>query len=112
MLQRDRSVRKGSDIRHLLDCRLNLWNDGNFDVLLQEAEHCDCLLRNSHHSSSNSKEHIRKVYTKLMMEGNVRAAIRWITERSGGARMRIFCHLATTSLFLKIVRLPAPIFNW
>ena len=28
------------------------------------------------------------------------------------SRLRIFYHLTTTSLFLKIVRLLAPIFNW
>ena len=75
-------MRKSSDIRRFLDHRLNLWNNDNFDVLLQMAEHCDRLLRNSHHSSSDSKEHITKVFTKLMMEGNVRAAVCWIIERS------------------------------
>jgi len=37
MLQRDHLVRKGCDIRRLLDRRMKLWRDEQFDVLLQEA---------------------------------------------------------------------------
>ena len=52
VLQRDRSVCKGSDIRRLLNRRLSMWRDGSFDVLLQEAECCDKVLRNSYSSNT------------------------------------------------------------
>ena len=85
MLQRDRFVRKGCDICRLLERRMKLWHDEQYDVLLQEAVCCDQSLRYSHQSPSSKdfKEHLVKVFTRLMLEGNVRAAVRWLTERSG-----------------------------
>ena len=89
VLQRDRSVCKGSDIRRLLNRRLSLWRDGSFDVLLQEAECCDKALRNSYSSNTTrTTDHLVKVFTKLMLQGNIRAAVRWITERAGGGVLR------------------------
>ena len=85
MLQRDRLVRKGCDIRRLLERCMKLWRDEQFDVLLQEAVRCDQSLRNSRRNLTHkdSSEHLIKVFTRLMLEGNVRAAVRWLTERSG-----------------------------
>ena len=75
VLQCDHSVCKGSGIYRLLNHRLTLWKDGTFDVLLQEAEHCD---------TRHTNDHLVKVFTKLMLQGNILAAVRWITERAGG----------------------------
>ena len=89
MLQRDRLVRKGCDIRRLLERRLSMWCDQQFDVLLQEAIRCDQSLRNTHRSSAKNKtDHVIRVFTKLMLEGNVRAAVRWVTERAGGGLLQ------------------------
>ncbi len=45
MLQRDRSVKKVADIRRVLERRMKLWVENEFDLLLQEAERCDKLIR-------------------------------------------------------------------
>ena len=57
---------------------MNLWCDEQYDVLIQEAICGDHSLRNSHQRplSGNSQEHLIKVFTRLMLEGNVRAAVR------------------------------------
>ena len=47
ILQRDRMVRTGGDIRRLIERRLSLWKDGNYDALMQEAGRCDRALRSS-----------------------------------------------------------------
>ena len=74
MLQRDRLVHKACDVRRLLDRRMSLWNDGQFDVLLQEAIRCDKVFHSGCHPSfKNHTDHITRVFTKLMLEGNVRA---------------------------------------
>ena len=81
---------KSCDIYCLLETGMKLWRDEPYDVLLQEAVHCDQSLRNSHRRplSRDSKEHLIKVFTRLMLEGNVRAAIRWLTGHSGGGVLK------------------------
>ena len=51
-----------------------------------EAIRCGQVFHNSHRPSlKKHTDHITKVlFTKLMLEGNVRAAVRWVTERAGG----------------------------
>jgi len=70
---------------------MNLWCDEQYDVLLQENVRCDQSLHNSYQrpSSKDSHEHLIKVFTRLMLEGNVRAAVRWLTERSGGGVLKL-----------------------
>ena len=90
MLQQDRLVRRGCDIHRLLERRMNLWRDEQYDVLIQEAIRCDRSFCNSHRRplSGNSQEHLIKVFTRLMLEGNVRAVVRWLMERSGGGVLK------------------------
>ena len=67
-------MRKGCDICRLLEMCMKLWRDELYDVLLQEAVRCDQSLRNSHRrpSSRDSKEHLIKVFTRLMLKDSVR----------------------------------------
>ena len=81
MLQRDRNVKKVCDIRQLLERRLMLWNEDKFDVLFQEACRCDKALK-SRHRNLNDGSHIASVFSQLMLQGKIRGAVRWITERS------------------------------
>ena len=61
-----------------------MWKDDLFDVLIQEAERCDRSLRNSYRCTSrHTNDHLVKVFTKLMLQGNVRAAVCWLTECAG-----------------------------
>ena len=83
MLQRDRMVRKGADIRRLLDRRIKLWRQESYDLLLQEAARCNQALLRRRHSPIDEEATVR-VFTKLMLRGKVKAAVRWATERSQG----------------------------
>ena len=47
VLQRDRMIRKGNDIRRVLENRMAMWCRGEYDQLIQEAVRCDKLLKNS-----------------------------------------------------------------
>ena len=83
ILQRDRMVRKGADIHRLLERRIELWRQNNFDLLVQEAERCDKALCRTRHSAVDEDSIIR-VFTRLMLRGKVKSAVRWATERTRG----------------------------
>ena len=51
ILQHDRMVHKGVDIRRFLDQRVDQWHDGHFDLLVQEADRCDSGLKHSHRAN-------------------------------------------------------------
>ena len=39
----------------------------------------------SRKSSKNNQDHVMKVFTRLMLRGDLRAATRWMTERSSSS---------------------------
>ncbi len=81
VLQRHRSIRKGSDIRRILERRLGMWSAEDYDTLIQEAVRCDKSLVNRN-KFSDSRSHITSIFTKLMLLGKVKAAVRWISEQA------------------------------
>jgi len=83
ILQHDRMVRKGADVCRLLGKCLCLWQQENFDLLIQEANRCDQVLRQTRHSVVDD-ESVIHVFTKLMLLGKVKAAVRWATDRMRG----------------------------
>ena len=54
-----------------------------FDQRLRETLRCDGLLRNAS-KKQFSEDYVIKVFTRLMLFGNVQAAIRWLSEKSDG----------------------------
>ena len=83
MLQKDRMVKKSADVRRVLERRMSMWKKEEFDQLLQEAVRCDRSLRNTHRRDLNNK-HLIRVFMRLMLQGKVRAAVRWLSERARG----------------------------
>ena len=83
LLQRDSMIRNGYDIRRLLKRRMNAWREGQFDELQHEAIR---LMRQQHwiQPRKQDEENTIKVFTRLMLKGQVRAAVRWMTERASG----------------------------
>ena len=88
ILQRDRTIRKGVDIRRVIERRLDMWDKENYDVLVQEAVRCDKLLK-SHHRARRSESHFTSVFTRLMLLGKVKAAVGWLTDKGNGC---VFSH--------------------
>ena len=87
MLQRDTMIRKGVDIRRLLKRRIETWRKQCYDQLLHEFVRCAKQWSKSHSSrSENNKDNVFKIFSRLMLRGEVKSAVRWLTERafSGG----------------------------
>ena len=62
-------IRKGNDIRRVLERRMAMWCRGEYDQLIQEAVRCDKLLKNSNKRDFDD-QHIVKIFTRLMLKGN------------------------------------------
>ena len=88
VLQRDPMVRKGTDIRRLLCRRLKGWKEEKFESLVCDAEHC--ARQFTRPRKKDDKYHTVAVFTRLMLRGQVRSAVRFITDRvSGGGVLSI-----------------------
>ena len=76
-------VKKAGDIRHLLKRRMDLWRKGHFDELVHEFQRnaSRCLKKRQSNSSAADDSHGLRVFTRLMLRGQVRSAVRWLTEK-------------------------------
>ena len=83
ILQCDKSVKKGADIRRLLERQITLWQQGDFDLLLQEAERCDRTFQQTRNRTP-SQDTVVRVFSQLVLQGKLKAAVRWATERARG----------------------------
>ena len=75
-----------------------MWNNNEFDLLLHEACRCDKSLKRSNHNQNES--HFISVFTKLMLNGKVKAAVRWLSENSERRVLRPtdICKFSATSV--------------
>ena len=83
VLQCDSMVKKGTDIRRLLKRRMDTWKQNRFDELVYELERC-ARIKSKVRSSNSDEDHIIKVFSRLMLQGQVRSAVRWLTDRAPG----------------------------
>ena len=82
MLQRDRKIKKGAEIRRILRYRIDMWKAQQYDELIHEAECSDRQFRSRYVKIDD--DHAIKVFTRLMLRGKVREACRFITDRNSG----------------------------
>ena len=88
-------VKKTRDIKDTLEWRLSLWCDEKYDTLVQEAVRCDRPFQHIRQGKPKSDDHITKAFSRLMLQGKVRAAMRWL---SGESRGRVLCLTDTVQL--------------
>ena len=87
ILQRENFIKKLRDVVRSLHRRLDLWLDGQFDILVQEARRCDRPF-NSNRGKQVNKRHTERVFTRLMLHGRVCSAMRWLTDRIKGSVLK------------------------
>ena len=73
-------MKEGANIRSLLSRCITSWKQERFDDLIFEFEHCVKKL-NRRHFGRTTAVHMIKVFSRLMWRGQVRSAVRWLTER-------------------------------
>ena len=74
LLQKPSKKSKTKDHVAYLNKRLSWWKDGELNLLIREGEVIQKRLKNS----KNTKEHQEKIFVRLMLQGKVSAALRWI----------------------------------
>uniref|UniRef100_A0A8D8WJ63 Reverse transcriptase domain-containing protein n=1 Tax=Cacopsylla melanoneura TaxID=428564 RepID=A0A8D8WJ63_9HEMI len=103
LLQREKSVTKGSDIRRLLKKRLDLWREEKFDELLHEAQRCDRQLGKNRNDSVDEEHRIR-IFTRLVLQGKLRDANRWITNRDQCGVLNLDKKLSSGKTVLEVLQ--------
>ena len=90
VLQREALVSKTGDIRRLISRRLEMWENGLFDALLHDAEHCEKSFGNGLDKKRREQafDHTERVFHRLMIAGKIRSAVRWVTERERGGLLK------------------------
>jgi len=86
ILQRHPHVTTFKDRRRVVDRRIAMWRQGKVEELVLEAERCDKLgpplkpLK----GDEDENEHTIRVFSRLVDQGRLRQAQRFLTERGGG----------------------------
>ena len=89
LLQKSHSQSRTKEHVKHLERRLGLWKDGNLDSLLDEGKTIQSHLSREGNSRNAPTEQIFRKFSKLMMEGKVRAALRLIADDNTGRPLHI-----------------------
>ena len=76
ILQKPSQNSKSAEHRVHLKRRLEMWRQGKLGDLVKECEQIQSRLRSKRKDDENKS---RKVFVRLMLQGNVRSAMKWIT---------------------------------
>ena len=87
ILIQDHNVKKAKDVKLLIEKRLDEWRGEKIKVLLTGAERCS-KRRNKHRSPISEANERARIFSRLMLKGNTRAAVRFITDRTAGGVMK------------------------
>ena len=74
-------VKNGKDIHPILTRRMDMWEARKLPELLHEAKRCDKEMVAA--LSPLPFEQLERTFNRLMLEGRIRTAVRFIIERGG-----------------------------
>ena len=84
ILQRTRAVNRAKDIKHRLSWRLDAWDAGQFDMLVQATVQ-DMRTYLAAQQGGTTAEQRAKVFQRKMLRGNVRGAVKYLTATQMGS---------------------------
>jgi hypothetical protein len=83
ILQRCKGVRKAGDIRRRIRTRMEHWKEGKYKMLVQDTVKTSLSLL-SHVRRQMDDQEIARTYNRMVLQGKLRQAVRWITQRHKG----------------------------
>ena len=96
LLQKPHSSSKAREHVVCLQRRLDSWQIGDINNLVIEGRTIQHRLKQNHrHARSSKEEQTTRLFTKLMLQGKVRAALRILTNESKGGPLPIDTRLST-----------------
>ena len=80
---------KAKDHIRVLERRLAVWRRGDINSLVCEGRALQAarLVHRKQHCS-DEEEHFASVFARLMMQGKLNAALRWISDHRNGAKSK------------------------
>ena len=89
LLQKPHSKSKSCDHVQALDRRLRAWREGDIDGLLREGRTIQAQFRPSVRDAQDQTEHNIRTFSKLVFEGKIHSAIRFLSDNHGGGVLDI-----------------------
>lgn len=83
LLQKPQPASKSRDHVQALERRLKAWREGDIDGLMREGRTIQNHLNPSHHGSRDDSNRLQqdvRIFTKLIFEGKIHSALRYISE--------------------------------
>ena len=126
LLQKPHSRSKTKEHVKHLERRLQLWKDGNLNSLLDEGSAIQSQFDRECRGKIKPTDQISRTFSKFMMEGKVRSALRLISEGNNGQPLRLdnlvengntnnppeTDHIAWPSPWLATLSLTIPLHLW
>jgi hypothetical protein len=83
VLQRSKEVSGAANIRRRITTRLDAWEASKHDMLVQDAERT-ALAQLARVRGTETPEQRAKTFARLVLQGKLRTAVRWVTDREKG----------------------------
>ena len=87
-LQKPSQKSKAKEHQECLEKRLKLWRNGKIDCLLREGR---MIQRRIQQSCRNDPPNKVKIFAKLVVEGQINSALRYLSENDGGGVWPMMC---------------------
>jgi hypothetical protein len=92
LLQRSKGVTQAADIKRLLQRRVAMWRNGEFETLVQEAERCNKELQavaKAKRGKPRDKDQTASIFAKMVFQGKLKDAVRFITDQVTGGVLEL-----------------------
>eukprot|EP00978_Attheya_sp_CCMP212_P041002 scaffold229845_cov30-Attheya_sp.AAC.2 len=84
ILQRCKGVCKAGDTRRRIRTRMEHWKEGKYKMLVQEDTVKTSLSLLLHVRRQMDDQEIARTYNRMVLQGKLQQAVRWITQRHKG----------------------------
>ena len=109
LLQRPHSNSKSRDHINSLHRRLKLWHEGDIQSLLDEGIIIQQHLQRSHRTSSSTTSDTSRDFARLMFQGKVKAALRYLSNYSRGSFLPLSSKIGDSTVFNELIKKHPPL---